>query len=239
MLPDNLFEHLTLQQTFQRTWDIFWAHLRVFCPLVATMIPTGIVLVFAFIANIFIDDPNITNTQVGRLRVFLLVALFAHLVAAVLTRGARVLVVAQIYSGQEPHYCESLKEATRQFCALFCTSMLINLMTGITVIPAAALYVVVIESKNNNPSLIAVAAIVIAISTVWLLYFMVSMTSAIPVIMVENESAFGSIRQSWDLASGSRGFIFCALLLFAIAYELSALILWFVAAIVFVPLGDM
>lgn len=212
MLPDNLFNHLTLKQTFQRSLSVFWARWYVFLLLTTLTIPTLIVLVFVTFGNLFIDDPNITAKSVIFLRVLWVLAILLHLSVDFVVRGARVITTARIYTGHAPRCFEAIGQALKQCGSLLCVALLLGSFTTFLSIILGVTLAVTIDKGNRI--WIVVAAVLITILAPLIVFVLVSMTSVIPLIVVENQSAFDSIRRSWDLATGSRGYIFVALLLF-------------------------
>lgn len=206
MLQENLFQHLTLRQIYQRSLSIFWARLCLFLALTIPTIAALAILVFAFVGNIFIDDPNVTDTQIACLRAFFVFSVLLWFVTESITRGTRVLAVAQLYAGDTLYCCGSIRKIARSFWPLLCYSLFYGL---IFIYPAMAS--LSFSTLGTSFVLSLMSAVISAIAFIFLFPF--------ASIVVENKSPCASIRRSWELTSGNLDFIFFALLWFSIAYH--------------------
>mmetsp|Transcript_5514 Transcript_5514/g.11582 ORF Transcript_5514/g.11582 Transcript_5514/m.11582 type:complete len:348 (+) Transcript_5514:54-1097(+) len=122
--------------------------------------------------------------------------------------GSLIRATAEAYAGASPEFRPSLRYGWNVKWKIFCSSFLLFLGGFI-------FYLVIFLLTRNliRPWLLAIAIFVIIMGMVS------SMIGAMPSIVLENVSATGAFKRSWNLCKSSTCEIFCKLVVFSIGME--------------------
>lgn len=216
MTIDEPFEYLTFGATFSRTFSI-WADRFDFYSAIAgmVMVPYAIFVVslgFLF-ALWYIEEEEIPGFQPKHLPVVIVVfgfQFFVYTLATIVGKGAIVLGVARMYVGQRPTFMECLRESWNKKYPLISATFLIALVLSI----AMVLLSIFIGLAVGIPNVLTITlAVLVGLGLVAVAaYAYIGTVLTVPSIMVEGFSGpIQSIKRSWELAAGSRCYLFCSL----------------------------
>lgn len=208
-LPENLFTRLTICPTYGRTFQVFAQAPCTFIGLTAFfVIPMlAIAIPVTVLGAPIITDTRTTSDYYAIFVAALVTYLAFYIVFATVAKGAMMQAVAEIYSGHSPNWWACIKKAFHRLFTLFCLSLIEVLVVFVAMIFPAGL---AFAGKSNPESiaLMILFVVVAVLCTAWIIFFWVSVFVAMPSIMVEKESAIGSIKRSYGLSTGYRCYIF-------------------------------
>jgi len=135
--------------------------------------------------------------------------------------GAMIRAVGMIYIGQRPTLGSCLRYSWNRFLTVLLADLMLNGAVVVIMIPLAiAIYVSLTSQKVAILlcTLIALIAFIVAAT-----YFQIGLVLTIPSIIIESSNIttpIQGLKRSWELADGSRCYLLCTLLLFALVSNL-------------------
>lgn len=215
MTIDEPFEYLTFGSTFSRTFGILVDCFDVFMALSAiAVIPYAILITTVSIVGVvfIIEEDQIPDFHFKHLPLILAVLtiqLIVHILFTIAGRGAIVRAVALMYIGQRPTWLSCLKEAWKHRGSLFCASSIIcGALILAFILPFAFTTIAV---TNPNVFTVTIAVLLDLVFIVAVVFGYIGTVMAYPAIVIENFKGLQGIQRSWDLSSGSRCYLLCAL----------------------------
>jgi hypothetical protein len=216
MTIEEPFEHLGFGGTFARAFHIWLDRFDFFGSIAAIVFVPFFVLFFGlgFLLGLWmIEKENIPEFHPKHIPLAIFVfglEFMVYELATILGRAVIIRGVAKMYVGQPVTTMECLREAWAKKFPLISVSMIVGFgwTLGITV---AALFVYLAFS-HPNPLTVFLAVVVAIVVYCVGLYLYIGVVLAYPAIMIENfPGPLRGIKRSWDLATGSRCYLFCVL----------------------------
>jgi len=215
MTIDEPFEYLTFGSTFSRTFGILVDRFDVFMALSAiAVIPYAILITTVSIVGVvfIIEEDQIPDFHFKHLPLILAVftiQLIVHILSTIAGRGAIVRAVALMYIGQRPSWLSCLKDSWEHKGSLFCASSIIcGALILAFILPFAFTTIAVM---NPNVFTVTIAVLLDLVFIVAVVFGYIGTVMAYPAIVIENFKGLQGIQRSWDLSSGSRCYLLCAL----------------------------
>lgn len=224
------FQHLSLEDTFNRLCHIFgkrWAvflSITVLAYLIIGLVTWGaMMLVLPSLsrqAYAYANENGEMDMTLYFSQVLLLTLVDSAIYYAIMcvADGAIIRAVAEIYVGQVPTVHNTLAQGAVKIGHLFCTALLIGTVIGIPALLIISLIIAVAHSSEAVYFCVLLFALVFFCLWVWVI---VVTYLIYPSIMVENQGIISSIKRSWELSKEHRWYIFTTILLF---YFLKALL---------------
>ena len=169
-----------------------------------------------FAASVIIREDEIPDFHPKHLAILIFVFAMQFLlydVSSVVGQGAVTHAVAQIYIGQRPTWLNCLKKGWKKKWVLVCSSLIVYGSLMLSLIPM--LIIISFTAFNPNGFTIALSVITGIAYLCGAIFGYLGVILTSPAIMVEGfTSPIKGIQRSWELATGSRCYLFCTLFCF-------------------------
>lgn len=219
MSIDEPFEYLTFGGTFGRTFGLMIDRFDLFMAISTVVFIPFVVLYLTsiiFAASVIIREDEIPDFHPKHLAILIFVFAMQFLlydVSSVVGQGAVTHAVAQIYIGQRPTWLNCLKKGWKKKWVLVCSSLIVHGSLMLSLIPM--LIIISFTAFNPNGFTIALSVITGIAYLCGAIFGYLGVILTSPAIMVEGfTSPIKGIQRSWELATGSRCYLFCTLFCF-------------------------
>lgn len=221
----DYFKRLSLEETFSRLFHVFAQRWGVFLSIsmlaylvIWVVIFCSILLVMPFAASAYDNnngDDGSSSSGTFPVQYFIVLLIDSVIYYAIMcvADGAIIRAVAEIYVQRDraTNVHDTLKQGLSKFGPLFCTAILIGMVTGI---PSLVVVLAIVYATGSSAyEYLLIFALVFACFLVWV---SVVTYHIYPSIMVENQGIMGSITRSFELSKEHRCYIFTTLLIFAV-----------------------
>jgi len=220
MIDGDPFEYLTFGGTFGRVFRMFFDRFDLFMAIsLVVMIPFALIFVSVVIFTLSVifngyDSEEFGQGPVGVVILGIEVLLFD--LATVIGQGAVTHAVAMIYVGEEMTrtlgWLSCLKAAWGRKWALLGSSILVHGSLFVAMIPLVVVYFFGAYAPGFWTLSLSVISTIIFLVGASYLYSGLLLAS--PAIMTEGlgNSPIRAIKRSWELSTGSRCYLICAMM---------------------------
>ena len=217
MTIDEPFEYLTFGGTFGRSFGLLIDRFDLFMAVsLVVMIPFAVLYLTTviFLASILIREeeiPDFHPTHIPALILIFALQIILFDFASVIGQGAITQAVSQIYIGQRPEWLQCIKKAWKRKWPLVGSSLLVHGSLFLALVPVLIFVsLALLFGPNAFTTTMAVLSSIAYVAGGSYAYIGLVLTS--PAIMVEGfASPIKGIKRSWELAIGSRCYLFCTL----------------------------
>ncbi len=192
--------------------------------LVFAAVTTGITLLLtALIFGVpdvtvsFGTPTNPATVDLNRLYAFLgltaVTTLVSIIIGAILTASLTYFAV-QRHRGVAVQLGDAFRQGLQRFLSIIGGALLIGLITlGLVTIP---LGILLVGAATSNLGLLGLGLLVLLIAIPVLIYVVIALILYAPLVMMEGQTAVGSLKRSWALTKGRRLSLFAAVLVIGI-----------------------
>ena len=216
MSIDEPFEYLTFGGTYGRSFGLLIDRFDLFMAVsLVVMIPFAVLYLTTviFVASILIreeETPDFHPTHIPVLILTFALQILLFDFASVIGQGAITQAVSQIYIGQRPGWLQCIKKAWKRKWSLVGSSLLVHGSLFLALIPVW----IFVSFAVYNPNAFTITMAVVSGTSFVAggLYVYIGLILTSPAIMVEGfTSPIKGVKRSWELATGSRCYLFSTL----------------------------
>lgn len=204
MTEGDFFTFLSPFDSAQRTFSLYWNHLLLFTQLTLLVTIQQIILALAM-RTTYGDAEEVSESMPPLDAFYLVTEIVLSYLITIRAQAAIIHVVSEIYMERSPTFRKSLTMAGGRFCAILGFGLLCS--TGFSFFFAAVVISVMMLALNE---VYFVAALIGIVAITFALYVAISLSVALPILVVENLSPFGAIKRSFELVPGYRCYVFCS-----------------------------
>lgn len=225
---DNLFTFLSIGNAVDRAFSIYLNRWQLFTQLALIVVIPQILLSVTLRKTLIANDPeavaagteDVFQSMSPQQIVVLVVEIAFSYLFGIIIQAAIIQVVAEYYTQKHSTFKGSLTLAFDRFCAIFGFGLLYSaaLLIFSMVVGALVGSIIAFNGPLFLMKLIGFAAISFVI------YVMLSLTIALPILVVENQSPIGGMKRSFELLPTYRCYVFCSMFLLAVVVIFGSLI---------------